>query len=66
MEPSGADDPNCDALNAIIADLKVATDVTGRKLDVRTIPSPGLVPDDKGEPFLFFRVHSLTSVLDAL
>ncbi len=67
MEPSGADDPNCDSLNAIIADLKVATDVTGRKLDVRTIPSPGLVPDDKGEPipasYMNFYIANTTVVV---
>lgn len=50
MEPAGNDDPNRDALNAIIANLKAATDVNGRKLDVYTIPSPGLVPDEDGEP----------------
>ena len=49
MEPAGADDPNRDALNAIIADLKAATDVTGRKLDVVTVPSPGRVENEDGE-----------------
>ena len=49
MEPSGADDPNRDALKAIIADLRAATDVTGRKLDIVTVPSPGRVEDADGE-----------------
>lgn len=50
MEPSGSDDPNTEALKAIIADLKASTDAQGRKLDVHTIPSPGLVADEEGEP----------------
>ncbi|MCB2106122.1 MAG: agmatine deiminase family protein [Rhodobacteraceae bacterium] len=49
MEPSGSDDPNTDALKAIIADLKSATDVNGRKLEVMTVPSPGRVTDEDGE-----------------
>lgn len=49
MEPTGADDPNRDALNAIIADLKAARDVHGRKLEVVTVPSPGRVEDVDGE-----------------
>ena len=49
MEPSGADDPNREALNAIIADLQVATDVGGRKLEIVTVPSPGRVENDDGE-----------------
>ena len=49
MEPSGTDDPNRDALNAIIADLKAATDLNGRKLEIVTVPSPGRVEDEEGE-----------------
>jgi agmatine deiminase len=49
MEPSGADDPNRNALNAIIADLKAATDINGRKLEVVTVPSPGRVENEDGE-----------------
>jgi agmatine deiminase len=49
MEPSGADDPNRDALKAIIAALKSATDVHGKKLEVFTVPSPGRVEDEEGE-----------------
>jgi len=49
MEPLGADDPNRDALLAIIADLKAATDAQGRKLEVVTIPSPGAITDEEGE-----------------
>ncbi len=67
MEPSGSDDPNRDALGAIIADLKAATDINGRKLDVQTIPSPGLVPDDEGEPipasFMNFYIANTTVVV---
>jgi agmatine deiminase len=49
MEPLGSGDPNRDALLAIIADLKAATDAGGRKLEVVTIPSPGRVEDEQGE-----------------
>jgi len=49
MEPAGDDDPNRDALRAIIADLKCATDAAGRRLEVVTIPSPGRIEDDDGE-----------------
>jgi agmatine deiminase len=61
MEPSGSDDPNRDALRAIIADL------TAAKLDVHTIPSPGLVPDEDGEPvpasFMNFYIANTTVVV---
>ena len=49
MEPSGADDPNRGALRDILTDLKAATDIDGRKLEVVTVPSPGRVEDDEGE-----------------
>lgn len=49
MEPFGADDPNRDALNAIIADLKAARDVNGKKLEVVTVPSPGRIENEDGE-----------------
>jgi len=49
MEPCGHDDPNRVALNAIIADLKAATDARGRKLDVYTVPSPGRVENEDGD-----------------
>ncbi|MGE4062623.1 MAG: agmatine deiminase family protein [Rhodospirillaceae bacterium] len=49
MEPFGSDDPNRDALKAIIADLKVARDVNGRKLEVITVPSPGRMENEDGE-----------------
>ncbi|MFT3696047.1 MAG: agmatine deiminase family protein [Kofleriaceae bacterium] len=41
MEPN-ADDPNRDAMNAIIRDLKAA------KLEVVTVPSPGAIHDQSG------------------
>jgi agmatine deiminase len=49
MEPFGTDDPNKDALNAIIAELKAARDVHGKKLEVMTVPSPGLIENEEGE-----------------
>ena len=44
MEPA-ADDPNRDALGAILDDLRAATDARGRRLEVVTVPSPGAVID---------------------
>jgi agmatine deiminase len=49
MEPVAVDDPNRDALKAIIADLKDARDVNGTRLEVMTIPSPGRIEDEDGE-----------------
>ena len=49
MRPTGDDDPNAEVLAAIEKSLANATDAAGRKLDVVTIPSPGLVEMD-GEP----------------
>ena len=49
MEPAPGDDPNRDALKQIIADLKSATDVNGKKLEIVTIPSPGRITDEDGE-----------------
>ena len=42
--PSGADDPNKDVLLEIESTLREAG------LDVTTIPSPGLIPGEEGEP----------------
>ncbi len=50
MEPAGPDDPNAGVLEAIAADLAAMTDAAGRRLEVVRIPSPGLVPDEDGEP----------------
>ena len=41
-------DPNRDALDGIIADLRAATDARGRRLEVVTVPSPGSVVDGTG------------------
>ncbi|MSO72448.1 MAG: agmatine deiminase family protein [Rhodospirillaceae bacterium] len=49
MEPAGADDPNRDALKAIIADLTRATDLGGRKLEIVRVPSPGRIENADGE-----------------
>jgi agmatine deiminase len=48
MRPSGSDDPNRDALEAIAGELSRARDSKGRKLDVVQIPSPGLVEGENG------------------
>jgi agmatine deiminase len=49
MEAFGEDDPNRDVLVAIAEQLNHMTDAAGRKLDVVSIPSPGLVTDEDGE-----------------
>jgi agmatine deiminase len=43
MEPSGAGDPNGDALAEILRDLAGMRDAAGRRLDVVRIPSPGRI-----------------------
>ncbi len=48
MEPKN-DDPNRDAMNSIIADLRRAKDANGRSIEVVTVPSPGAVLDASGE-----------------
>lgn len=48
MEPSGEGDPNEKVFRAIQEDLKSFTDARGRRLAVRTIPSPGKVTDAEG------------------
>ena len=67
MEPSGRDDPNAQALRDIIDDLRAATDAAGRRLEVVTIPSPGRVEDDDGEPIpashMNFYIGNTTVVL---
>jgi agmatine deiminase len=49
MSPDGKSDPNRDALLQVARDLASFRDAEGRALDVAEIPSPGLVPDSRGE-----------------
>jgi agmatine deiminase len=46
----GDDDPNADVLEEIALSLSAMTDARGRKLDVISIPSPGIVVDEDGDP----------------
>jgi agmatine deiminase len=48
MEPRAADDPNREALRALLAEAATFVDARGRKLDVVRIPSPGRVEDEDG------------------
>jgi agmatine deiminase len=50
MAPSGTDDPNAAVLRAIERRLATAVDAAGRKLDVVTVPSPGYVANEAGDP----------------
>ncbi|MCA9603683.1 MAG: agmatine deiminase family protein [Polyangiales bacterium] len=49
MEPA-KDDPNREVLETIRTTLGRFRDAAGRRLEVMTIPSPGTVLDDEGEP----------------
>ena len=49
MEPSGGGDPNAAALKEIVRDLSSMRDAKGRRLEVFTVPSPGVVTDPEGE-----------------
>jgi agmatine deiminase len=48
--PNGKDDPNAAILYAIEEALRKMTDAAGKPLEVVTIPSPGRVEDEDGEP----------------
>lgn len=45
MEPTGAHDPNRDALARILEDLRRFEDAAGRRMEIVTVPSPGRVVD---------------------
>jgi len=47
MEPE-AGDPNRDALDGILTDLRAARGAAGDRLEVITVPSPGAVEDAAG------------------
>jgi agmatine deiminase len=50
MEARDEDDPNRDALAAIVDDLATMRDARGRSLETVLLPSPGLIEDEEGEP----------------
>jgi agmatine deiminase len=50
MEARDDDDPNRDELATIVGDLRGMRDALGRSLDIVTLPSPGLVENEDGEP----------------
>jgi agmatine deiminase len=49
MEPSGGGDPNMAAMKEILRDLASMRDAKGRRLEVFTVPSPGVVTDPDDE-----------------
>jgi agmatine deiminase len=49
MEPSGPDDPNRSALDAIVRDLEAMVDARGRRLQVVRLSSAGQVLDAEGQ-----------------
>jgi agmatine deiminase len=50
MRPAGDLDPNAKALRAVDARLRSFRDARGRHLDVKSVPSPGIVADGAGHP----------------
>jgi agmatine deiminase len=48
MEPRSGDDPNRDALRALIREASALVDARGRAIEVLTVPSPGRVVDAEG------------------
>jgi agmatine deiminase len=48
MEPRSSDDPNRDALRALLRELDEHFDARGRRLQIATVPSPGRVVDAEG------------------
>ncbi len=48
MEPRAGDDPNRDALSALLRDAAAMVDARGRRLEVVRVPSPGLVEGEDG------------------
>lgn len=64
MEPK-ADDPNRDAMLAIIASLRAARDGKGRTIEVVTTPSPGAIVDRSGNllPASYMNFYIANSVV---
>jgi agmatine deiminase len=50
QSPSGEDDPNAAILFSITSTLAEMTDLEGKPLKIKKIPSPGLVADKDGDP----------------
>ena len=48
MEPRGVDDPNADALRAIVRSLGAMSDARGRRLELVRVPSPGRIESADG------------------
>lgn len=49
MQTSNEEDPNFPLLEQIANELKAATDLQGKPLEVIRIPSPGMILDEEGE-----------------
>ena len=50
QSPFGSDDPNAELYEDIIASLSAMRDAQGHHLNVKTIPSPGLIEGEDGDP----------------
>jgi agmatine deiminase len=49
MKAADADDPNAELLDRVAEQLLAFVDARGRRLELESIPSPGLVRDEKGQ-----------------
>ena len=69
MRPSGGSDQNAKALYAVDAALRSFRDARGRRLNVKSVPSPGIVTDDAGHAmpasYVNFYIANTTAVVPA-
>ncbi len=65
MEARADDDPNRDALGALLRELRGSVDARGRRLEVVTVPSPGRVvdPDDRVMPASYVNFYIANSAV---
>jgi agmatine deiminase len=69
MRPSGGSDQNAKTLYAVDAALRSFRDARGRRLNVKSVPSPGIVTDDAGHAmpasYVNFYIANTTAVVPA-
>jgi agmatine deiminase len=69
MRPTGRFDPNEKALRAVDLKLRSFRDARGRRLEVKSVPSPGIVADGAGHPmpasYVNFYIANTTVVVPA-
>jgi agmatine deiminase len=69
MRPAGRFDPNAKALHAADLKLRSFRDARGRRLEVESVPSPGIVADGAGHPmpasYVNFYIANTTVIVPA-